>query len=142
MLARAISKIHISYDLWTSPNGYAMCGVATHFIGHQGYVQSVLLALKWMTGAHRGEQIAKVLIGVITDFEFVDNLGYYISDNADSNDTAWKATLAILHPDRDLVASRSRCLGHIINLAAKAFIFGKNIDAFEDMVEVVNDSTP
>ena len=83
-----------------------------------------------------------MLIGVITDFEFVDNLGCYISDNVDSNDTAWKATLAILHPDRDLVASRSRYLGHIINLAAKAFIFGKNIDAFEAMVEVVNDSTP
>ena len=34
VLARAISKIHISCDLWTSPNGYAMCGVAAHFISH------------------------------------------------------------------------------------------------------------
>ena len=142
VLARAISKIHISCDLWTSPNGYAMCGVAAHFIGHQGYVQSVLLALKRMTGAHGGEQVAEVLVSVITDFEFVDNLGCYIGDNADSNDTAWKATLAILHPDRDPVASRSRCLGHIINLAAKAFIFGKNVDAFEAVAEAVNDSTP
>jgi len=25
-----------------------------------------------------------------------------------------------------------RCLGHIINLAAKAFLFGKKADAFED----------
>jgi hypothetical protein len=25
-----------------------------------------------------------------------------------------------------------RCLGHIINLAAKAFLFGKDADAFED----------
>ena len=142
VLARAISKIHISCDLWTSPNGYAMCGIAAHFIGHQGYVQSVLLALKRMVGAHSGEQIAEVLVDVITDFEIVERLGCYIGDNADSNDTAWAAALAVLHPDRDPVASRSRCLGHIINLAAKAFIFGKNVEAFQTVADSVNDSTP
>ena len=142
VLARAISKIHISCDLWTSPNGYAMCGVAAHFIGHQGHVQSVLLALKWMTGAHSGEQIAEVIVDVVTDFEINDKLGCYIGDNADSNDTAWAAALAVLHPNRDPVASRSRCLGHIINLAAKAFIFGKNVEAFETVADSVNDSTP
>ena len=142
VLARAISKVDISCDLWTSPNGYAMCGVAAHFIGHQGYVQSVLLAMRRLTGAHGGEQIAEVLVDVITDFGVVKKLGCYIGDNADSNDTAWKATLAVLHPDRDPMASRSRCLGHIINLAAKAFIFGKNVDAFEAVAESVNESTP
>ena len=55
VLARALSKIHVSCDLWTSPNGYAMCGVAAHFIGHQGYVQTVLLALRRMMGAHGGD---------------------------------------------------------------------------------------
>ena len=142
VLARAISKIHISCNLWTSPNGYAMCGIAAHFIGHQGHVQSVLLALKRMTGAHKGEQIAEVIIEVVRDFDFVKKLGVYVGDNADSNDTAWRATLAELHPDRDPKASRSRCLGHIINLAAKAFIFGKNIDAFEAVVDSVTDTTP
>lgn len=142
VLARAISKVHISCDLWTSPNGYAMCGVAAHFIGHQGHVQSVLLALKRMTGTHKGEQIAEVIIDVVRDFDFVEKLGCYIGDNADSNDTAWTAILAVLHPDRDPVASRSRCLGHIINLAAKAFIFGKNVDAFEAVVDSVTDAMP
>ena len=141
-IARALSKIHISCDLWTSPNGYAMCGVAAHFIGHQGYVQVVLLALRRMTGAHSGEQIAEILIEVITKYEFANNLGVYIGDNVDSNDNAWKATLAVLHPDRDPKASRSRYLGHIINLAAKAFIFGKNVDAFEAVVDGVNDAAP
>ena len=51
-------------------------------------------------------------------------------------------TLAVLYLDRDPMASRSRCLGYIINLAAKAFIFGKNVDAFEAVVESVNESTP
>jgi hypothetical protein len=30
--------------------------------------------------------------------------------------------------------TRVRCLGYIINLAAKAFLFGKNADAFEDNI--------
>ena len=88
VLARTISKIHISCDLWTSPNGYAIYGVAAHFIGHQGHVQSVLLALKRITGAHKGEQIAQVIVDVVRDFDFVNKLGCYIGDNVDSNDTA------------------------------------------------------
>ena len=142
VIARALSKIHVSCDLWTSPNGYAMCGIAAHFIGHQGYVQTVLLALRHMTGAHGGDQIAEIIVEVILEFGFSKQLGVYVGDNADSNDTAWKAVLSVLHPDRDPKASRSRCLGHIINLAAKAFIFGKNVAAFEAVVDAVNDTTP
>jgi hypothetical protein len=142
VLARALSKIHVSCDLWTSPNGYAMCGVAAHFIGHQGHVQTILLALRRMMGAHGGDQIAEIIIEVIREYDFSKRLGVYIGDNAESNDTAWKAVLSVLHPDRDSKASRSRCLGHIINLAAKAFIFGKNVAAFEAVVDAVNDATP
>jgi hypothetical protein len=142
VLARALSKIHISCDLWTSPNGYAMCGIAAHFIGHQGHVQTVLLALRRMVGAHGGDQIAEIIIEVVTEYGFSKRLGVFVGDNADSNDTAWKATLSVLHPDRDPMTSRSRCLGHIINLAAKAFIFGKNVAAFEAVVDAVNDATP
>jgi hypothetical protein len=142
VLARALSKIHVSCDLWTSPNGYAMCGVAAHFIGHQGYVQTILLALRRMMGAHGGEQIAEIIIEVILEYGFSKRLGCYVGDNADSNDTAWKTVLSVLHPDRDPVTSRSRCLGHIINLAAKAFIFGDNVGAFESVVDAVNDATP
>ena len=32
VLARALSKIYVSYDLWTSLNRYAMCGVVAYFI--------------------------------------------------------------------------------------------------------------
>ena len=142
VIARALSKIHVSCDLWTSLNGYAMCGIAAHFIGHQGYVQTVLLALRRMIEAHGGDKIAEIIVEVVLEFGFDKQLGVYVGDNADSNDTAWKAVLSVLHPDRDLKAFRSRCLGHIINLATKAFIFGKNVAAFEAVVDAVNDATP
>jgi hypothetical protein len=141
VLRKAKSKIHISCDLWTSPNGYTMCGVASHFIGCQGRCQSVLLALKRMRAGHGGAEIADIIIDVLKQYGIGDRLGIFIADNADSNDVAWKEVLRQLHPERDAVASRSRCLGHIINLAAKAFLFGQNTEAFESVVDSVNDSS-
>ena len=87
MITQALSKIHISYDLWTSPNGYTMCDIAAHFIGHQRYIQTVLLALRRIIGAHRGNQIAKIIVKVVLEFGFSKQLSVYISDNADLNDT-------------------------------------------------------
>jgi HMG (high mobility group) box len=104
--------------------------------------RTLLLSLKRMRAAHGGEEIAEVIIDTVRQYDIVDKLGVYVADNAESNDTAWKRVLAELHPERDPVVSRSRCLGHIINLAAKAFIIGKDVEAFVAVVDQVNDSTP
>lgn len=40
MLAKACSKIHLSFDIWTSPNGFAILGVVAHFVrqDQEGFV--------------------------------------------------------------------------------------------------------
>jgi hypothetical protein len=131
VLANAKSAVHISCDLWSSPNGFALCGIAGYFVDVHYKIRSVLLGLRWMHEAHTGEQIGRKIIGVIEEYGIQQKLGVFIGDNVDSNDIAWREVLSQLHPDRDPAASRSRCLGHIINLAAKAFIFGDNVEAFE-----------
>ena len=136
VIAKARSKIHISCDLWSAPNGYAMCGVAAHFVGHSGRVQHVLLALRRMRAAHGGREMAEVMIGVLKDYGIRRRLGVFVADNLETNDVAWKGVINELHPGRDPKASRSRCLGHIINLAAKAFLFGNNTEAFEWIVDL------
>jgi hypothetical protein len=60
----------------------------------------------------------------------------------DLNDAVWREVLKVLHPERNPKASWSRCLGYIINLAAKAFLLGKNIEAFKATVNAINDLTP
>jgi hypothetical protein len=53
-------------------------------------------------------------------------LGYFIADNDDRNDTYIRAILKKHRLDiKDPDSRKVRCLGHIINLAAKAFLFGK-----------------
>ena len=137
VLDRAISKIHVSCDVWSSPNGYALAGIAGHFVSYEGKLETVLLGLRRLQEAHGGEQIAEHLVSVIKQYGFTHRLGVFIGDNVDSNDVAWRETLRQLDPRRNLVTSRSRCLGHIINLAAKSFIFGKSVSAFEAIVDSV-----
>jgi hypothetical protein len=48
------------------------------------------------------------------------------------------AILKIIRPDLKAAGRRSRCLGHIIHLAAKAFLFGNSVEAFETVTEGVD----
>lgn len=70
-------------------------------------------------------------------------LGVFIADNAESNDVAIPSVLRQLRPDlKDFDSRRSRCIRHVINLAAKAFIFGQDVKAFEADGEGVDNSVP
>ena len=143
VLASSYSKIHISFDLWTSLNGYALCGIVAHFVGQGHFARSVLLGMKRMRAGHSGEDIAEVVLQVLHQYGIINKLGVFVADNADSNDTAIKALMKEIDPYiKDVAPYRSRCLGHIINLAAKAFIFGNNSDAFEAVTELVDETTP
>jgi hypothetical protein len=139
-LTQAKSRIHISFDLWTSPNGYTLYAVCAHFVGPNYRNCSVLLGIKRIKGSHSGENIAEIIIPVLQQYEITQNLGVFVADNAESNDTAIKAILTTVRPDLNHTTHRSRCLGHIINLAAKAFIFGKDVEAFEAMVSHIDEN--
>ncbi|KAF4954189.1 hypothetical protein FSARC_12207 [Fusarium sarcochroum] len=57
-LCNALTAVHISFDLWTSPNRFAIMAVFAHFIDQLGHQQSRLLALRRQSGAHSGENLA------------------------------------------------------------------------------------
>jgi hypothetical protein len=88
-----------------------------------------------INGAYIGENIAEAVMPVLVEMGILPKLGYFIADNDGRNDTCIRAILRKHRPDiKDSNSRRVRCLGHIINLAAKAFLFGKNVDAFEDSI--------
>ena len=63
----------------------------------------------------------------------VFRFGYFIGDNHDANTICLRVICRRLHPDiKDPDSRRVRCLGYILNLVAKVFLFGKDADAFED----------
>ena len=96
-----------------------------------------------MRRGHREENIAVVVLAVLKKYGIIHNLGVWVADNADSNDTVIAVMIKEIDPSiKDIAPYRSRCLGYIINLAVKAFLFGKDSEAFEAIAELVDDSTP
>src|ERR1700761_2471857 len=140
LLKQSLSKINISMDIWTSDySTYALLGVNAHFIVRVGngddsqlQAKSVLLALRRLRERHTGTYEASILAEVVREYNFVDELGVCVTDNAGDNNTAVRSLFNNLAPEvQDLTGKRVRCLAHIVNLAAKAFLYKTEVEAFE-----------
>lgn len=105
---------------------FAIC---THFIPEDGQITHLLLGFHEITGPKSGENISRILLSVIEDYEIVDRIGAFMMDNARDNDTML-ASLAKIYPI-DAKSSCLRRLGHIINLVVKALLFGKGVSKLE-----------
>ena len=93
----------------------------------------MLAGIRYINGSYSGENIAEVVILVLLIIGIKDRIGFFIRDNASLNNTAIRVILDKLRPDiKDLDSRYIRCIGYIVNLAAKAFLFGKDADAFEE----------
>jgi hypothetical protein len=64
------------------------------------------------------------------DYE-LQNIGFFILDNVFLNDTAVRSILIIEGRLNKYNYRRLRCLGYIINLAARAFLFSNEAKAFK-----------
>jgi hypothetical protein len=132
-LHASLSKIHLSFDLWTAQNSLAIIGVVAHYLSKDLESRTQLIAMRSIEGPHTGENqaqvIAEVIAEVIEDYEIRDQLRYFVTDNAGNNDTVINSLCDLL--GLEARSRRLRCLGHIINLAVKAFLYGKNTESFE-----------
>jgi hypothetical protein len=84
--------------------------------------------------SHSKENITKIIIPILIKMEIISKLGYFITNNVSFNNVITKLILARLRPNIIQPKTRKvRCLGHIINLVAKAFLFNKDKDSFENI---------
>jgi hypothetical protein len=132
LLQKARSNIHLSFDLWTSNNHYAFNAIVAHFVTSDYTVASVLLAFRNILGPHSGENIAASVDEVVQEYGFQSRLGCFILDNATTNDTAVEVLGKIYKWGKNEHKQRRlRCMGHIVNLVAQAFILGEKQEMFE-----------
>lgn len=144
----AITNIHLTVDLWTSPNTLSILGIIAHYITTSGVLVQSVLAMIEVDGGHSGDNQASVLMDVIEDYDIAPKIGYLVMDNAFNNDTL------VEHLEQQLlerhsviwepVHHRLRCNGHVINLAVQSFLFkadsedlsiDNNIDLMETPTE-------
>ncbi len=85
-LQSAISNIHISLDIWTSPNRHLLLAICAHYTTYLLKRQKALLALRTVAG-HSGQNQFNILLPVLQDYGVVRKLGAIIADNASPNNT-------------------------------------------------------
>ena len=90
MLQTCNTTVHLSFDLWTSPNKYAFLGIVCHFIDYQWKARIVLLGLRLLYNSHAKVNIAQLVIHVIKCYRLAKLLGYCIIDNASDNNITLK----------------------------------------------------
>ena len=91
-------NIHLSFDLWTSPNYYAIIAIVAHYIDKNGLRQTKLLAMRRLEGEYGGANQAQIVLDVIGEYKIGGRIGYFMLDNVSSNDTAVDLILKMLYP--------------------------------------------
>jgi hypothetical protein len=129
-LVAAKSRISLSFDGWKSDNDLDMLAIIAHYIDEQYTVKNVLLALRNTYRSHTAAETKHHLLAVIREYRITTKLAFFIADNANNNDAA----LDLLAVDLDIrpLKQRLRCSCYIINLVAKAILYGCDIDCIED----------
>jgi hypothetical protein len=94
----ALSNIHISFDLWTSPNHLAIVSIYSHFIDARGERKTRLLGFRRIQGEHTGVNQAKVVLEVFREYRIEQKIGYFVLDNASTNDATVERVLKTLYP--------------------------------------------
>ncbi|RYO01198.1 hypothetical protein AA0121_g13269 [Alternaria tenuissima] len=144
-LSTAVSQVHISTDLWTSPHRHALLAVCTHWVDGDYKLQKALLALPECRFTHSGEQQSNLVLSTLERFNIQSRIGYHTGDNATSNNTCLQA-LAFQLKDKYAVSfnpvhRRVRCIGHIINLSLQAFLLASSKEALVAALESASEIT-
>lgn len=130
LLAQSLSHINISFDAWSSRKFKSLLGLTVHFLNDEGSCRAFLLGLPRKEGRHSGENLADRVSEIVHEYGFEDRIGYFVTDNAESNDTCLEHLSSELGFNKK--HQRLRCCGHIINLVARSILFGTDADAFEE----------
>ncbi|KAK1912696.1 hypothetical protein P3342_004632 [Pyrenophora teres f. teres] len=131
-LSQSLSKIHISFDGWTTKGGKrGFLGIVAHYVNSDGKLRDLPIALPQLTGAYSGDRLAEVVLSILEQFSISERtLGYFVLDNASNNDTA---VAAIAHElNFNPIHRRLRCGPHTINLIGQRLLWGRDADLYNN----------
>ncbi|OAR03118.1 hypothetical protein LLEC1_06175 [Akanthomyces lecanii] len=128
LLGLSLSRIDISFGAWSSRMFTSLLGLTS---------RTFLLGLPRIEGRHSGENLADRVSEIIQEYNIEGRIAYFVTDNAESNDTCLDHLAVELGFDKQ--QRRLRCGGHIINLVARSILFGTDADAFEEDCQAEKD---
>jgi hypothetical protein len=131
-LSRARSKIHLSFDGWTTKGGKrGFLGIVAHYVTGDGKLRDLPIALPQLTGAHSGERMARVVLEILQKFDIdTRKVSYFVLNNASNNDSTILAISLNLGWSFNAIHCRLRYFPHTLNLIGQLLLWGKDADAF------------
>ncbi|OAQ57629.1 transposase-like protein [Purpureocillium lilacinum] len=144
-LERARSLVHISMDVWSSPQRKAYIAVHAQWVDETYKHRKALLGLPNLRRSHAGAAMTPHLMRIVRQYHLAQQLGYFTGDNDTKNDTCLRQLAVELSREFEVtidpVSARTRCAGHIINLALQAFLLATSESALKAAVEAAQDET-
>lgn len=114
-------------------NKILLYGVACFFRNKFGRLYKLILGVSEISVRHIGENIAEEVYHVLDAFGISKKVGYAILDNADNIDTLMDELETLLDwEEGEGKERRGRCFGYILNLSAKALLFGNFVKVIKD----------
>jgi hypothetical protein len=115
-LLTAISKVYISFNGWTTKGSKrGFFGVVAYFLDAASVIRDLPIDLPQLVGAYTSKQIAKVINSTLTTYSNTPlKLGYFVLNNATSNNTAIAALARLIR--FILSYRRLRCGPYTLNL--------------------------
>ena len=92
-----------------------------HFVNKDGRRRHIVFRLCEIIGKYTGENIVGVLIDLFRDYGIIGNIGYFMADNAELNDTCIDIILCALYLNMSAKLCKGRQLyyfSYIINFYA------------------------
>ena len=129
---RGCSQMHLSFDIWSAPSWIGIICIWGYWTDDKGQRQRRLLAFRRIYNSHSGENQSEVILQVLEEYEIGQRVGYFVCDNASSNDAAVRLVLRSLFPgikDSEIAARRLHCFGHIVNLCAQSLLSASDSEA-------------
>ncbi|EFY94382.1 restless-like transposase [Metarhizium robertsii ARSEF 23] len=144
-LETAVSKIHISSDLWASPHRHGILAISARWVDENYQPRRALLSMPECRYSHGGETQASLIIDTLAKYGIASKVGYHVGDNASSNDTCLSYLSHRLREDYGLsfdpVKGRIRCVAHTINISLQAFLLASSKEALIAALNAVDDTS-
>lgn len=142
-LARFQSLVHIAMDVWSSPQRKAYIAVHAQWVDEEYNLRKALLRLPNLRHSHAGAAMTPHVMNIIRKYSLAHRISYFTGDNDAKNDTCLRQLASELSEEYGLVfdaaSSRTRCVGHIINLSLQAFLFATSKQTLQAAVEQAQD---
>ncbi len=100
-------------------------------------IKAIFLDFRRLRGVHSKKNIAEIVLEVIHNYEIECKIGYFVFNNAGFNDICVRKLIQYFSPFIKTKHRRFRCFGYVINLAAKAFLYGTDTELFEVEIKVI-----